>query len=60
MESILIAVVAVCTAILAILKQIYDNAQIKKWLCYRSPCSSRLTLEAQIKADEAQSNPRQK
>lgn len=37
-----VAIVAVITAIGAVIKQVCDTRELKRWLCYRSPCDDRL------------------
>lgn len=42
-STLSVAIVAIITAIGAVIKQVYDTRQLKKWLCYRNPCNDRVS-----------------
>ena len=41
-DTAIIAIGAAVTSIAAIVKQIVDNKQIRKWICTREPCDNRI------------------
>jgi len=46
MESIIISITAIVASLGAVVKQVYDTNQFKKWICYKNPCQDRVTTEA--------------
>ena len=44
-EALIIALVALLTSSFNLGKQIFDNKQIKKWICTRNPCKDRVSGE---------------
>ena len=41
-EALIISIVALIGAVASAVKGWYDNKEIKKWICMRNPCETRL------------------
>jgi hypothetical protein len=55
MESTIIAITAIIASLGAVVKQVYDTNQFKKWVCFKNPCPNRLNNEAQTKTETVES-----
>lgn len=49
-STLSVAIVAVITAIGAIIKQVCDTRELKRWICYRNPCDDRVTKQEALQS----------